>query len=369
MHSRSSKRKRVADSRALHTRARALVQAFVDATPPAETFDALAVDLGRFQASHVPGYARLCARRGVAPSTCTRAAQFPAVPTDAFKAMRVAAFGEDATTRIFRTSGTTVGQRGRHDFRDVRTYDAAALAFGRACLFGNERFAVLTLGPSPAEAPDSSLTHMNELFAQKLGVKGFGGFYLSGDVFDLARLDESVARAVVEGQKVLLLGTSFAFVHLLEALGDDAFPLPPGSRIMQTGGFKGRSREVSASELRAAIATTFAVEERAVVQEYGMTELSSQFYERTAVDPAAPPALLFEPPWARVIPVDPETLAPVAEGAEGIARIEDLCNVDSAFAIQTADRVRREQGGFVLLGRQPGSAPRGCSIAIDELLS
>ena len=76
-----------------------------------------------------------------------------------------------------------------------------------------------------------------------------------------------------------------------------------------------------------------------------------------------------EPPWARVVPVDPETLAPVADGAVGIARIEDLANVDSAFAVLTQDRVRRIGTGFELLGRAPGAPPRGCSIALDEMLS
>jgi hypothetical protein len=76
-----------------------------------------------------------------------------------------------------------------------------------------------------------------------------------------------------------------------------------------------------------------------------------------------------EPPWARVVPVDPETLAPVPDGAVGIARIEDLANVDSAFAVLTQDRVRRSRDRFELLGRASGAPPRGCSIALDEMLS
>lgn len=359
---------RLTESMALHTRARALVHAFEHGTE-AEPFEALALDLGRFQARHVPGYLRLCTRRGIDPDTCQDARLLPAVPTDAFKAMRVATFPESETTHTFRTSGTTIGQRGQHDIRDITTYDAGALAFGKRSLTGGEPMVVLVVGPAPSEAPDSSLTHMNALFSRTLGPETADAFFLHDGVFDLASLDERVSRAMVCQERVLLLGTSFAFVHLLEALGDERFPLPPGSHVMQTGGFKGRSREVSADELRAAIATTFAVDERAVVQEYGMTELSSQFYERTAVDPQAECGVLSEPPWARVIPVDPDSLLPVDFGQEGIARIEDLCNVDSAFAVQTADRVRRVAGGFVLLGRLPGSAPRGCSIAIDELLA
>jgi hypothetical protein len=137
---------------------------------------------------------------------------------------------------------------------------------------------------------------------------------------------------------------------------------------MQTGGFKGRSREVDAGDLRRSLATTFGLSERSIVSEYGMTELSSQFYEGTLADAKATPGVYVEPPWARVIPVDPESLEPVKDGDEGVARIEDLINVDSAFAVLAADRVRRVSGGFELLGRWPGSVPRGCSIAVDEIL-
>ena len=168
---------------------------------------------------------------------------------------------------------------------------------------------------------------------------------------------------------MLVLATSFALVHLLDALGDDMLPLPVGSRAMQTGGFKGRSREVAPDALRRAVARAFALREAEVVGEYGMTELSSQFWEATAVLPDARPGVYVEPPWAHVVPVDPETLHPVPAGAMGIARIEDLGNVDSAFAVLAQDRVRRVPGGFELLGRAPGAPARGCSIAIDEMLS
>ena len=126
---------------------------------------------------------------------------------------------------------------------------------------------------------------------------------------------------------------------------------------------------MSAAELRESVARLFAVDERAIVSEYGMTELSSQFWEATLVDPDAPHGVFAEPPWARVVALDPETLSPVADGAVGIARVEDLANVDSAFAVLTQDRVRRVGPCFQLLGRAPGAPPRGCSIALDDLLS
>jgi hypothetical protein len=161
---------------------------------------------------------------------------------------------------------------------------------------------------------------------------------------------------------LLVAGTSFAFVHLLDGLGARSLPLPAGSRVMTTGGYKGKSREVDPAELREALGRTFHVPTTSVIGEYGMTELSSQFYE----DPITRADV--EPPWARVVPVDPETLQPVPLGLEGIARIEDVANVDSAVAVLTQDRVRRVPGGFELLGRVPGAPPRGCALAMDILL-
>lgn len=148
---------------------------------------------------------------------------------------------------------------------------------------------------------------------------------------------------------------------------------------MQTGGFKGRSREVPAEELRSSIARAFGVPPSHVVGEYGMTELSSQLYEGTlaaalaregapGAGVRAAPGLYLAPPWVRVTAVDPETLAPLPAGEIGLARIVDLANVDSAVAIQTADRVRVTEEGVELLGRAPGAPPRGCSIAIDQML-
>lgn len=347
--------------------------AFEQRSPAPESIHTLACDIARHQAGCIEGFARLCRARGVDPHQLENYADIPPVPTDVFKMTRVATFDATEPATVFRTSGTTVGSRGEHFIRDLRTYEAAAVAFGRHWLARDitAPTPVIVLGPSPDDASDSSLIHMCKTFVEAFGTPAANEdtFLIDNDgIIDLSRFDERVANALAADQPMLVLGTSFAFVHLVDAIGRDSFHLPRGSRVMQTGGYKGKSREVPADVLRTDLARVFGLDLRAIVGEYGMTELSSQFYEQTLFDSAAPLGLFTEPPWARVVPVDPVTLAPVADGTVGIAKIIDVMNVDSAIAILTQDRVRRVGAGFELLGRAPGAPPRGCSIAIDELL-
>jgi hypothetical protein len=361
-----------ARSDALHARVRALVRAFERGEVMPEPFDTLAADVARFQATHVRGYRRLCEAHGVEPASIGRAGSAPAVPTDAFKLGEVFAFDAHDALATFRTSGTSGGARGTHRMRVMGTYDAVAVAFARSMFAGDlgRPVAVLVVGPSFEQAPDSSLAYMCTLFVRAFGQAGSveQAFFIKEGALDLEAFRRTVA-GLGPQSPVLVLATSYALVHLLEALDSEVLALPAGSRVMQTGGFKARSRELTAGALRRAVARAFGVHQRAVVGEYGMTELSSQFWEATLVDGACQHGVYVEPPWARVVPVDPETLVSVRAGEVGIARIEDLANVDSAFAVLTDDRVRRVAGGFELLGRSAGAPPRGCSIGLEEMLS
>ena len=360
----------LARSDALHARATAFVEAFERGAAMPEPFDALACDLARHQ--RASGYERLARAHDMDLERIASAAAIPAIPTDTFKLARVAAHPPELDGTIFRTSGTTVGARGTHAFRHTNTYDRGAVAFGRRALSPHlgERFPVLVLGPSPAEVPDSSLTHMLDAFVRAFDdvVNPRTRFFVEGDEVNVAALDEAVARAFVADRPVFLAGTSFAFVHLIDSLGDDMLPLPRGSLLMQTGGFKGRSRVVDAAELRGSLARVFAVPERSVVAEYGMTELSSQGWESTLFSPSGVHGTFEIPPWMRIDAVDPSTLARLPSGSRGLARITDLLNVDSAVVVQTADLVTVSGSTVALHGRAPGATPRGCSLAIDELL-
>jgi hypothetical protein len=163
-------------------------------------------------------------------------------------------------------------------------------------------------------------------------------------------------------QPVFLLGTAFSFVHLIDFLADQnaQLQLPPGSRALETGGYKGRSREMPRTELHALISRHLGISPDDILCEYGMSELSSQAYACSDHDTTDRWKFLF-PPWARAQIISPETGREVGEGGRGLLRVFDLANVYSVMAIQTEDLGIRRGNGFELLGRAALAEPRGCS--------
>ncbi len=232
------------------------------------------------------------------------------------------------------------------------------------------RMRLVILAPSEADAPSSSLSYMLARFAQWFGSST--AWVWKGDALDIEALRTELANAAADGDPIALLGTSFAFVHAEDALDKARFALPEGSRLMQTGGFKGRSREVEPEELRGALSERYGLVDAMIISEYGMTELSSQLYETTLRDrvnnTASGPRRFWVPHWVRATPVDPESLVPVSNGATGILRLDDCANLDSVCCIQTADLARRSEDGIELIGRAPGAVPRGCSLTTDIAL-
>lgn len=356
-----------------------------------ERFERLALALFRLQFAHCEPYARYARALGRTPDDVERAAEIPAVPTGAFKEFDLRGFAPEQTVHTFRTSGTSAGKRGQLHLDTLDLYEASLLSSLRQCLLRElvgraplMRF----LAPPPDEAPDSSLTHMFETLRRAEGAPG-SAYDLHGGRLDVETLRRAIHRvrdrSPADGgdeTPIVLAGTSFAFVHLLDAVtsakgsSDAATPwrLPHGSRVLETGGFKGRSREVPADVLREALARLFDIPERSIVNQYGMTELGSQFYDSTLSDPVGPRRKL-APPWTRVRLLDPATGLDVPDGAVGRIRIDDLANTGSVAAIQTADLGRAvlddggEAIGFEVLGREAGAEMRGCSIATDVMLS
>lgn len=341
----------------LHTK----IAAAIDGGVTLETRDALLAELRAFQAAHVEPYGRLVRARG----------EDAALPTDVFRFARVAAHAPEHDVRVFRTSGTTSGARGQHFFRDLSLYDRAAKASAARMLFADGPMRLVVLAPDETTAPDSSLSYMLSRFATWFAASSESApttFCWRDGALDV----DALVRALTDAREpIALLGTSFAFVFAEDALAERnvRFALPAGSRVMQTGGFKGRTREVSPEAMLTMLSARYGIPEDRVVAEYGMTELSSQAYETTLVEPGASRRLRF-PPWVRVTAVDPVELRALPIGETGLLRIDDAANLDSVCAIQTADLARIEaDGSFVLFGRAPGATPRGCSLAVEEALA
>ncbi|MEM6955226.1 MAG: acyl-protein synthetase [Myxococcota bacterium] len=317
--------------------------------------DALLRRLATYQRHTIPAYARLAAARGI---------EAPALPTDVFRFARIAGHAPDEDQRVFRTSGTTNGRRGAHPFSDLALYDQAAQRAAEAMLFPDvpNGMRLVLLLPSEDEAPDSSLSYMCARFIE---------WFASSHAYCWPPTQASLEGALSLDEPIALIGTSFAFVHAEDALSK-RFELPEGSRLMFTGGFKGKSRTVEPAAMRRMLSERFGIAEPYLSGEYGMTELSSQMYEHplrhALTGEGSAERRYWTPHWVRTTVVDPTTLQPLPDGELGILRIDDLANVDSVAALQTADRARMFADGFELLGRDRNAVPRGCSLAAEEAL-
>jgi Acyl-protein synthetase, LuxE len=306
-----------------------------------------------------------------------RVDEIPAVPAAAFKEARLAAFPPHETAVWFETSGTTRGRGGRHELPTTRLYEAALLAsFDRMLLADGARLRYLNLVPDPRERPHSSLGFMMGAVARARG-DGADGWYLHGDALDADAFVRDAQRARADGVAVCVATTAFALVALLDALAERGITLalPEGSRVMETGGFKGRSRIVERGELYAGASARLGVPVECIVSEYGMTELSSQYYDAPASRARIEPRVKVAPPWLQPIVVDGEGRA-LPDGVVGAVRHVDLANRGSVIAVETEDlgalvgpSTGSAEAGLVLLGREQGAELRGCSLDAESLLA
>jgi hypothetical protein len=364
------------EGRALRSTLIDLFARSADEPAPEEVFNDVALAVFRYQYARNAPYAAFAERRGRTPEAVTHWTEIPPVPTAAFREVALVAGDTGRAEAVFRTSGTTRGdeKRGVHYIPDVSLYHFALIPSFAACVLPDgAELPMYSLIPPATEIPDSSLSHMASVVVDRLGAGGSGFFATTAAGVDYASLEAALDRASADGTAVCLLGTSFAFVHWLDRLAGvgRAFALPAGSRLMDTGGYKGRSREVDADELRRLYGRYLGIDDAFCVNEYGMTELCSQFYDSTLRDRVRGRERRRRkvvPPWVRTRIVDPETLQPIPDGSAGLLQHFDLANAGSVMAVQTDDLGVRLDEGFTLLGRAPGAAPRGCSIAMDLLL-
>jgi hypothetical protein len=224
---------------------------------------------------------------------------------------------------------------------------------------------MLSLVPSRAAAPHSSLAFMIDHALERWGGEGSVGVARAGGLQAQA-LRGFLAARQRDRRPALVLATAHALVQLLDTLErlQLSFRLPSGSRVFETGGYKGRGREVDRDTLRAGLRQRLGIAPGSVVREYGMTELTSHFYGAPSAGGDGP---YLAPPWVRTRVLDPLTLAEAPAGAPGLLAIFDLANVGSALHVLSEDLAVAEGGGFRLVGRAAGAELRGCSLLSEEL--
>ena len=282
------------------------------------------------------------------------------MPAAGFKELVLTTFPVSSARRKFKTSGTTREARGVHFFDTLALYDAALWPlFEEYLLDDNVRPVCFFLMPPPAEAPESSLSYMMGEIRRRVG--GKGKFYVRKGELRHEKLLSDLRTQ--KNKKVMLLATAFALKSFLDFLKNrkERLRLPRGSRLMETGGFKGRVKEISKMRLYAECAEWLGIGRSFCVSEYGMTELSSQFYMKRN-------SYFRGPSWTRTIVVDPRTGLEAKKGSEGILRHWDLANRGSVLAVETEDWGRTKGKGFELLGRAPGAQLRGCSLRYEKFL-
>ena len=364
---------RDADSRALDEQ---ILSHIASENPSDLEFERLALACFAYQYERCEPYRRFCDRAGRRPQNVTTWLDVPAVQTASFATARLACFPRERTTVEFHSSGTTSsGDRSSTlELDSPALYEASLLAhFRRRVLPDAAKMRILALMPSRADAPNSSLSYMAHHLIEAIGTGG-SGFFIENGELAFEKLRDALARP----EPAIVFGTAFAFVHLFDRCRTDGltFRLPAGSRVVETGGFKGRSREVPREELYASFTELLGVPRDMCASEYGMCELGSQWYDATIEDTITsraslgiPHSIKVGPHWARAILVDPVTARPVERGTEGLIRVFDLSNRGSVCALITGDLGIERDGGFVLLGRSAGAPPKGCSIDADELLT
>jgi hypothetical protein len=328
-------------------------------------FNKLALDLFEFQFQHDPAYQKFCQRRAVSPGI-SHYAEIPAIPASAFKELELSVFPANLRTTVFHSSGTTQQKPGRHFHAtdSLALYEDSLIHwFKPFVLPERDKMRMLILTPRREGAPNSSLVHMFETVDRHFASEParYVGIHsnLGWDI-DYSAAIEALRQVQRAGEPVLICGTAFSFVHLCDKLGTSGWELPSGSRIFETGGYKGRSRALPREELHEWISKTFQVSRSMIISEYGMSELSSQAYDQMAGSDA--PREFRFPPWVRIQFISPETMRPVQKGESGLIRIFDLANAGSVMALQTEDLGHTGAFGFELQGRAALAESRGCSL-------
>lgn len=312
-----------------------------------DEFESMALDIFRYQLKNNPIYAEFCQYLERSSSNVKKIQEIPFLPIAFFKTKKVVSTTSDPQA-IFSSSGTTGQVTSSHYVTDIRLYEQSYTK-GFEHFYGDiSQYCILAVLPSYLERSGSSLIYMvNDLIIKSHHPES--GFYLN----EIDRLVDTLTLLDAKGKKVLLIGVSFALLDIVEK---HQLRLQ-NSIIMETGGMKGRRKELIRAELHDLLKKGFGVE--VIHSEYGMTELLSQAYSKGN-------GIFETPPWMKFMIRDTEDpLSFMPYGKTGGINVIDLANINSCSFIATQDLGKmNEDGSFEILGRFDHSDIRGCNLMV-----
>jgi len=310
-------------------------------------FNKIALEIFRFQAGNCKVYKHFLSLLKVDILEIKNISQIPFLPIQFFKSHKIISSNNEIQ-ETFLSSGTTGNTQSKHYVTDISIYEKS-FSLGFSNFYGSiENYTVLALLPSYLERNGSSLIYMANDFIEK-SKNSKSGFYLNN-------LDELAKTLIIldkSNEKTLLIGVSFALLDIIE---NYKFKLK-NTVIMETGGMKGRRKELIREELHQILKDGFGVQN--IHSEYGMTELLSQAYSKGNG--------IFEcPPWMKILTRDTEdALTILPEGKSGGINVIDLANINSCSFIATQDLGKTYTNGtFEVLGRFDNSDIRGCNLMV-----
>jgi phenylacetate-coenzyme A ligase PaaK-like adenylate-forming protein len=340
-----------------------------------EGFGRLALELFRYQYEHNIFYKKYCQSQRKTPLTVQTWKEIPPMPVQGFKELTLSCEPAEEAEAVFTTSGTTnPDAKGKNFHPDLSVWDMSMkIPFKSMVLPDREKMAIFSLSPSDGFNKNSSLSRYlaNAVFYYG---NEHSRFFHNGKSLDFQGAAESLERMAEKGEPVLIMGATFAYVHLLDYMKERnlSFQLPDSSRIFDTVGMKGQSREITTEGMAELYQQYFGIGKDMQINMYGMTELSSQIYDQTILSGSMGKEVIADktgPAWLRTRVLHPGTLESVKEGETGVLAHYDLANWNSCLAVLTEDIGLKTRHGFRLLGRVKGSEARGCSIAADQLLT
>lgn len=309
----------------------------------AEEFDRAALEVFRFQAGACEPYARYMSLMGIDPQQVRRAADIPHLPIELFKTQRIYC-GPGEPQKVFTSSNTGATTPSSHYMADLTIYERDFTASFERFYGPAAEWSIYGLLPNYLQREGSSLVYMVD---RLIAHSGSGGFYLD----DYDKLLRDMER---DPRHKILLGVSYALWDLAEQYA----PKLHDTIVMETGGMKGRRRELPKQEFHAILTEAFGVE--SIHSEYGMAELTSQAYSSGA-------GIFRAPEWMRVTVRDVnDPLTTLPAGSRGAIDITDLGNLYSCAFISTQDVGRTfADGTFTVEGRLSGADVRGCNLLVQ----